>query len=79
MAPQPQRPDGKTFLAAVTTVAAVYVYFLIFAQFGFLRAVEAAWGGAEGVVHSILGGMGLAGIVGSVIAARVFAPGRGAG
>lgn len=64
-------------LAAVTTVAAVYVYFLIFAQFGFLKAVNAAWEDAGGVVDSILAGMGLAGIAGSVIAARIFSPARG--
>lgn len=77
MAPQTLRPDGKTFLAAVTTVAAVYVYFLIFAQFGLLRAVAGAWKDAGGVMPSILAGMALAGMAGSVIAAKVFSPGRG--
>lgn len=70
MAPQPPRPDGKTFLAAVTTVAAVYVYFLIFAQFGFLQAVRAHRGeGAESIRPYLLL-MGIAGIVGSLVAVR---------
>ena len=37
MAPQNYRPGGKIIIAAIMTVAAVYVYFLIFAQFGFLK------------------------------------------
>ena len=72
MAPQPQRPDGKTFLAAVTTVAAVYVYFLIFAQFGFLRAVEAAWGSLDFVVHAIAWALGYVPL--GVAAAPAVAP-----
>lgn len=79
MASQTQRPDGRAFLAAVTTVAAVYVYFLIFAQFGFLQAVNAVWAGAGSVVDSILAAMGVAGIAGSAVAARRFEPARGPG
>ena len=29
-------------MAATVTIAATYIYFLIFAQFGFIKAVEAA-------------------------------------
>lgn len=66
MAPQTYRPDGKTLLAAVTTVAAVYVYFLIFAQFGFLKAVLAALGEDARAIRPVMAVMGIAGIAGSV-------------
>lgn len=68
MAPPTYRPDGKTLLAAVTTVAAVYVYFLIFAQFGFLKAVLGALGAEARVIRPIMAVMGFAGIAGSVAA-----------
>jgi hypothetical protein len=55
-------------VAAVTTVAAVYVYFLIFAQFGFLRAVRDTLGENPGAVRSLMAAMGVAGISGSVLA-----------
>jgi hypothetical protein len=70
MALQPSQPDGKTFTAAVLTVAAVYIYFLIFAQFGFLQAVRDAFGGTGEQVRPLMATMGLAGIVGSILAAR---------
>lgn len=65
MAPPTYRPDGKTLLAAVTTVAAVYVYFLIFAQFGLLKAVKAALGEDDRVIGPVMAVMGCAGIIGS--------------
>src|SRR3954468_17721036 len=73
MAPQTPQPDGKTFTAAVLTVASVYVYFLIFAQFGFLKGVRDVFGEHGEMVRPLMAMMGLAGIVGSVIAARAFA------
>src|SRR3954469_2339690 len=76
MASQPPQPDGKTFTAAVLTVAAVYIYFLIFAQFGFLQAVRDALGGTVDEVRPLMATMGLAGIVGSIIAATVAAGAR---
>lgn len=72
MASQTYRPAGKTILASVTTVAAVYVYFLIFAQFGFLKAVQATLGEGSGVIRPIMAVMGCAGVAGSVLAARFF-------
>ena len=72
MPPQTQSSGGKTFLAAVATVAATYLYFLIFAQFGLLRALTAALGNAAGVVRPVMAIMGVAGIAGSVLAARGF-------
>jgi hypothetical protein len=77
MLPQPHQPEGKPVLAAVITVAAVYVYFLIFAQFGFLKAVQAALGDAPGVIRPVMAMMGAGGIAGSILAARVFSPARG--
>ncbi|SDR98236.1 hypothetical protein [Opitutus sp. GAS368] len=77
MAPQTYQPGGKTIVGAVITVAAVYAYFLIFAQFGFLRAVQAGLGEGVGVVRPIMAVMGLAGVAGSVLAARVFKEARG--
>ena len=53
-------------------MAAVYVYFLIFAQFGFLKAVQATVGESVEVIRPIMAAMGLAGVTGSVFAARVF-------
>lgn len=58
-------------------VAAVYVYFLLFAQFGFLKAVQAALGGGTEVIRPIMAVMGLAGVGGSVLAARLFAEQNG--
>ena len=69
---QIQPPGGKVIVAAVTAVAAVYVYFLIFAQFGFLKAVQATVGESVEVIRPIMAAMGLAGVTGSVFAARVF-------
>jgi hypothetical protein len=73
MASQPPQPDGKTCAAAALTVAAAYIYFLIFAQFGFLQAVQAAFGEGGKMVRPLMATMGLAGIAGSIIAARNFA------
>lgn len=76
-AQQSQPPDGKAALGAVTAVAAVYVYFLIFAQFGFLQAVQAALGEEVGVIRPIMTTMGLAGVTGSVLAAVFFSESGG--
>ena len=59
-------------MAAVITVAAVYVFFLIFAQFGFLKAVQVALGENAGIIRPIMALMGLAGVTGSVLAARLY-------
>lgn len=71
-AQQFQRPGGKVILGAVTAVTAVYVYFLIFVQFGFLQAVQAVLGEEVGVIRPIMTTMGLAGVTGSVLAAVFF-------
>lgn len=77
MAPPTYQPDGKTIVGAVITVAAVYVYFLIFAQFGFLQAVQAVLGEGPGVIRPVMAVMGLAGVAGSVLAARVLTVAHG--
>ena len=76
MSPQEFRPERKWPPAAVVAVAANYVYFLLFAQFGFLKILQAATGGAAGVVKPVMAAMGLAGIGASVLAARIFSPER---
>jgi cytochrome c oxidase cbb3-type subunit 2 len=50
-------------------VAAVYVYFLIFAQFGFLQAVLAATAGSETQLKLVLTIMGIGGVGGSAVTA----------
>ena len=77
MSDQDFRPGKKVIVAAVTTVAATYAYFLLFAQFGFLKALQIATGGAQGVIKPVLTIMGGAGIFGSVLAAFIFTPERG--
>lgn len=72
MSHQEFQPGKKVIAAAVAVVAATYVYFLLFAQFGFLKMLPAATGGSAGVVKPILAVMGLAGITGSVLAVRWF-------
>jgi cytochrome c oxidase cbb3-type subunit 2 len=76
MSDQEFRPGKKVIISAVTAVMATYVYFLLFAQFGFLQALQLAVGGAAGVMKLVLALMGLAGIAGSVLAAKLFAPTR---
>ena len=59
-------------MAATVTIAATYVYFLIFAQFGFLRALAARMDGGTSLLRPIMAVMGVAGIVGSVLMAKKF-------
>lgn len=54
--------------AAVGLVAAIYVHFLIFAQFGFLQGIRSA-GYATDAIHRVLGAMALAGIAASIATA----------
>jgi len=56
----------------VITVAAVYGYFLLFAQFGLLQAVQTALGDVHGIIRPVMTVMGLAGVTGSLLAARLF-------
>jgi cytochrome c oxidase cbb3-type subunit 2 len=64
-------PPPRTFAAATAAVAAVYTYFLVFAQFGFLHALAA--GGIElSWLRPILALMAAAGIGAGFLAARAY-------
>jgi len=58
-------------IPSVTIVVAVYIYFLIFAQFAFLRLVQADGLGVENL-RFVMGAMGLAGLAASLGWARIF-------
>ncbi len=66
------QPSKKAIVAAVIVVGATYAYFLLFAQFGFLKALQVATDGQPGVMKPVMGVMGLAGITGSFLAAKIF-------
>ncbi|HVZ66472.1 MAG TPA: hypothetical protein VG936_18050 [Lacunisphaera sp.] len=72
MLPREYAPGRRTLGAAILVVAATYAYFLLFAQFAFLRQVSAVAGGSRAVVGPIMTVMGVAGIAGSWLAARVY-------
>ncbi len=59
---------------AVVLVAATYVYFLIFAQFGFLKRLAAA-GIGDDALKPIMAAMAAGGIAASLLAARASASG----
>lgn len=75
--PENPAPGAKTVVGAVTTVAAVYVYFLLFAQFGFLQAAQKELGDDIGALGPIMAVMGLAGVAGSGVAGLLFSEQRG--
>jgi hypothetical protein len=66
----------RGLVAASIAVVATYAYFLIFAQFGLLRALMTAPGAGDAFVRPVMATMGAAGIVGSVLTAAVFSPRR---
>ncbi|MDB6165717.1 MAG: hypothetical protein JWQ83_857 [Lacunisphaera sp.] len=70
------QPQRKVVAAAVVTVAANYVYFLVFAQFGFLKILQAGPGATAGMIKPVMAVMGLAGMAGSIAAAHWFSPER---
>ncbi len=65
-------PTERSLVAATVTIAATYLYFLAFAQFGFLKAVEAAMGGQNALLRPIMAVMGVTGIAGSLLMAGIF-------
>jgi hypothetical protein len=65
-------PSERSLVVATVTVAATYVYFLIFAQFGFLQAVAAAGHSGDSLLRAIMGAMGVGGITGGLVMARIF-------
>jgi cytochrome c oxidase cbb3-type subunit 2 len=64
-------------VAATLLVAVVYVYFLIFAQFGFLTGLAQRGGSGETVLRAVLAVMGVSGVAASVVAAWWHRPERG--
>jgi len=67
-------PSGRTsWFAAVAAIATTYVYFLIFAEFALLELVRAI---APDRLRWVMAGLGLGGVTGAVLAARVFAADR---
>ena len=71
------RPSLRTLIATVIAVAATYFYFLIFAQFGFLQTVQARAGEDGTLLRPLMAVMGLCGIAGSFVVARIYAVQRG--
>lgn len=63
-------PDSvqARFARGVLAVAATYVFFLLYAQFGFVFLLQSRGGGAEEVQRA-MGAMGLGGLAGSFLAA----------
>ncbi len=59
-------------VAATVTIAATYVYFLIFAQFGFLKALTETMGGQNTWLRPIMVVMAATGIGGGIIMAKHF-------
>ena len=62
------------FLAAITAIAATYVYFLIFAEFAFLEFAAASLTGEQ--MKPLMTALGLGGISGSLLAAARFSAHR---
>lgn len=69
-------PQKPAWFGAVLSVAATYVFFLIFAQFGFLKLVPAVVGESGGWLKPIMAAMAMAGIGGSGWAGWTFAENR---
>lgn len=68
-------PRHGDLLATILAVAAVYVYFLIFAEFALIENLRDVVG--ENGLQPLMAALGLAGIGGSLAAAKWFDPGRG--
>ena len=66
-----RQPPAPRPVSGIVTIIAVYIYFLIFAQFAFLRLVQAdGIGGSE--IRWVMGAMAMAGVLTSLVIARVF-------
>lgn len=59
-------------LPALVAIVATYVYFLLFAQYGFVRLIG-AHGGGPAAVDRAMAGMGLSGLIASFAAALLLA------
>ena len=61
-------PAKRTNLHAAVAIVATYVYFLLFAQYGFIRLIGERGGDALAVDRA-MAGMGLSGLAASFLAA----------
>jgi len=66
------RPSPRALAAAIASVAAIYVYFLIFAQFGFLQGLLASAAESETRLKLVLSLMGVGGMGSSAVTAWCF-------
>jgi MFS family permease len=66
---------GRTRWSGIGLIAATYIYFLVFAQFGFLHRVRESLG--QGHWNLVLGVMGLAGLAGAVFTLARYRNGSG--
>jgi hypothetical protein len=65
-------PTKSQSLVVIALVAIIYIYFLLFAQFGFLQGVRA--GASNGrAMQAVLAAMAIAGVVASLAAPRAIA------
>lgn len=69
----PGTPSRDNLGLAVLAVAATYAYFLLFAEFSFLRQVRDAFG-EGGDLRIVMAGLGGGGVAGSLLAWRRFRP-----
>jgi cytochrome c oxidase cbb3-type subunit 2 len=69
-------PQNSAWIGAVLAVGATYVFFLIFAQFGFLKIVQAVVGEQGRLLKPIMATMCAAGLAGSAWAAVAFRENR---
>lgn len=76
MTQEEYRPGAKVLVAGVMVVAATYAYFLIFAQFGFLKAVQAATGKSDEAVRPLMAMLGFSGMAGSALVAWLYTTAR---
>lgn len=71
----PDRTRTKDALASILAIAAVYVYFLIFAEFAFIENLRGVVQDAG--LKPLMAALGVAGIAGSLAAAKWFSSARG--
>ena len=67
-----EKPTRREFWVVVALITGTYGYFLIFAQFAFLELLRAKLGAGE--LRPAMGAMGMAGVMGSILAAWRFRP-----
>ena len=65
-------PPAPSLVAVTVAIAAVYTYFLVFAQFGFLHALPAVLGDKHPWLRLIMGFMATAGIGAGFFTAKVY-------